>query len=425
MDKESATHGVDLEASSQPLTKEIINQAREAAGIAMSLLLSPVGMNGRSGDKAFYANAIMHFRVEYTNKIPTAGVSVTDKVNLYVNPYFFLSLTVNKRIELYIHEIEHVMNMHMIKAKELKDDSGLSHGSTHKLYNIATDANINIHLTDLTEDLGVTIERLNEQLAKSGSKQVLDKKDSSEVHFWKLRQFQEEMGPMSSEFGEGSEGSLDDHTTWDESYESKEVVEAVVKDALNKAAEVTGIGNCPSSVVKTLQELNKSLVNWKRQLQQFTVRTMKFNRERTRTKRNRRTGIINPGSRKQPKVRIALIGDESGSMSDSSVAQFFCEMDKIASLGVEVLYIPMDANAGEVIAYKKGMKMERTRSGGTVYSSGINKAKELKVDGIIIAGDMDASDTPKDPKIPVLWAVFGNSEPPAKFGKKITVTEDR
>lgn len=426
MSKDASNHGVDLEKTKKPLTREIIEEAREAAGIATSLLLSPVGSNGRSGDKAFYANALMQFRTEYTNKLPTAGVSVTDKVNLYINPHFFLGLTVNKRVELYIHEIEHVMNLHMLRGKELKDISGIGQKQTHKLYNIATDANINIPLTDLTETLGVTIERLNAKLKEYGSSQVLSEKEPSEVHFWKLRQFQEEMGDkLPKGFGEGEDGEIDDHSIWDESSDNADIVKAVIKDAMNKAAENTGIGNCPHNVIKALEVLNKSLVNWKRELQQFTVRTLKYNKERTRTKRNRRTGILNPGSRKQPKVRLALIGDESGSMNDKSVSQFFCEMDKIASYGIEILYIPMDSEAGEVVAYKKGMKMERTKSGGTIYSSGLKKAKELKVDGIIVAGDMDAADTPEDPKIPVLWAIFGTQEPPAKFGRKITVTEER
>ena len=416
-----------MEQEKKPITPEIIEEAKEAAGVAISLLLSPYRGNGASlsGDKAFYAHSLMQFRTEYSDKVPTAGVSVTDKINLYINPHFFLGLTVNKRIELYIHEIEHVMNLHMIRSKELKE-SGVSEKETHKLYNIATDANINTRLEDLTEDLGVTIARLNDQLKEYGSSERLSADDSSEVHFWKLRQFQEEMGDkLPQGFGEGEGGEVDDHGIWDESMANEEMVKAVVKDTMNKAAEMTGTGNMPQHVLKQLQLLNQSLVNWKKELRQFAVRTLKFHKERTRTKRNRRTGILFPGTRKEPKVKLALIGDESGSMSDKSVAQLFCEVDKIASMGVEVLYIPMDSEAGEVVKYKKGMKIQRSRSGGTQYGSGLQKAKELKVDGIVIFGDMDSADSPSDPKIPVLWAVFGEQEPPAKFGKKITVTDER
>jgi predicted metal-dependent peptidase len=418
---DASTHGIDLEAVKKPITQADIDAAKEAMGIAITLLLCPRGDKARN--MAFYAHSLMQFRTEYTNKIPTAGVSVTDKVNLYVNPHFLLGLSVGKRIELLIHEIEHVLNLHMIRGKELKEKSGLGERDTHQLYNIATDANINIPLHDLTEDLGVTIERLNKQLEQYGSKQRLSESDASEVHFWKLRQFQEEMGDkLPKGFGEGEGGEIDDHSIWDESSENEELAKAIVKEAMNKAAEATGIGNCPSHVVKALGELNKSLVNWKRELQQFAVRTLKFARERTRSKRNRRTGLINPGSRKEPKVKLALIGDESGSMCDEQVAQVFSEVEKIASMGIEVLYIPMDSECGEVIPFKKGMKLNRSRAGGTCYQPPLNKAKELDVDAVVFFGDFDCFDKPTKPKFPVLWVGINTQSPsPGDFGKVIYV----
>ena len=427
--KDQDKAGIDVEAMSAPVSVEVLNEARQALSMTTVFLIKPVEGDSRSGGKAFYANFAMEMHKQFVTNIgglplATAGVSVTDKVNLYINPHFFLSLTTNKRIELLIHEIEHVVNLHLSRSKEL-DSSGVSKQEVHKMFNIATDANINVSLTDLTENLGVTIERINEQFAKYDSKIRLDKADNSEVHFYKMRQFQEEQGDkLPQGFGEGEGGACDDHSTWGESNANEEIVKAVVKDAANKAAAATGIGNCPHHIIKQLDNLNKSLVDWKRQLAQFAVRTMKFNRENTRNRLNRRTGIQNPGKRKKPQVTIALIGDESGSMSDKSVAQFFCEMDKIASMGIKVMYIPMDAEAGDVIEYKKGMKMERTRCGGTIYQSGIDKAKKLKVDGIVIAGDMDSADRPIDPKIPVLWAIFGNQEPPATFGRKVIITEE-
>lgn len=433
MTKEADKVGVDIEKMRAPLTLQVIEEAKEAASLAVTLLLSPVGTNGRSGDKAFYANALMTFRTQFTNTVSgqpldTAGVSVTDKVNLYINPHFFLSLSVNKQIELYIHEIEHVMNLHMLRGKELMSHSeGMNARSVHQLYNIATDANINVPLTDLTETLGVTIERLNDQLKKLGSKQKLSASDPSEVHFWKLRQVQEEMGDkLPKGFGQGSGGELDDHGTWGESVENEEMMKEVVKDSMNKAAQATGIGNCPANIVKALENLNKSKVDWKREIHKAGVSALKFERERTRTRRNRRTGIIFPGGRKIPKVKIALIGDESGSMSDEQVTQVYAEVLKLTDMGIEVYYIPMDVDAGEVVKMKKNTKLDRTKSGGTVYSGGIKKAEEMGVNLIVVAGDFDCADKPVKPNCPVLWVgINTKSPPPADFGKVIYVETDK
>jgi hypothetical protein len=63
-----------------PITPAILNEAKAAMGLAVGCLLSPPGSYGRSGDKAFYANFLMRMNLIWTNKIPTAGVSVTDRI---------------------------------------------------------------------------------------------------------------------------------------------------------------------------------------------------------------------------------------------------------------------------------------------------------------------------------------------------------
>jgi predicted metal-dependent peptidase len=430
--KTADQHGVNVEETKKPVTTADINAARDALSITTSLLLSPYieghGAMGKAGDKTFYANFLMRMNVEFGNRIPTAGVSITDKINFYINPHFFLSLGVpgcEEMQELVIHEVEHIVYLHPLRSKKLLEGSD-NKGNDHKLYNIAADANINIPLKALTQNLGVTIERLNEQLKEHGSTNLLCAQDASDVHYWKLKEFQEEMGDkLPQGFGEGEGGECDDHSTWDESNGSEEIGKAIVREATNKAAQATGVGNCPSHIVSQMGELNKSVVNWKRELQQFAVRTMKFAQEQTRTRRNRRFGILQQGKRKQPKVKIVVIGDESGSMSDKAVNQIFSEIDKIHSLGVEIVYIAMDTEVSQVVEYKKGMKMTRTACGGTYYTSGINKAKELKPDAIILIGDGDSADQPTNPKIPFLWVIVGDQKAPGDFGRTIHVDVDR
>lgn len=406
----------------KPITTEVLNDAREALSLATMLLLSPYGSSGRGGDKAFYANFLQRMNVEFSDKLPTAGVNITDKINFYINPHFFLELGVaggSEQQELIIHEVEHIVYFHPLRSKEL------THGNAndHKLYNIAADANINIPLKRLTENLGVTIERINEEMKKKGvkGKDLLSAEDASDVHYWKLKAFQEEHGEPQM-----GEGEIDDHSLWEESEANEELAKAVVKEATNKAAEATGIGNCPNHIVTQLGEMNKSLVNWKRELQQFAVRTMKFNRENTRTKRNRRTGFFNPGKRKEPQVKLVVCCDSSGSVSNESFTQFFAEIDKIVTMGVEVTVIDADCGVAAVYDYKRNKTgVQRYGNGGTSYSPAIEKAKSLKADGIIYFGDMDASDVPKNPNIPFLWAIVGTQKPPAEFGRKVYITDKR
>lgn len=403
-----------------PITPEILNTAKGALGLAVNCLLSPPGSYGRSGDKAFYANFLMRMNLVWTNKIPTAGVSVTDRINFYVNPHFLLKLNIAEQMELIIHEIEHIVYLHPMRSKKM----GLGN-KDHKLFNIAADANINIPLTELTKNLGVTIERLNEQLQQLGSKYRIDEKDHAEVHYEKLKLIQQEMKDKGQGMpdGNGEDGDCDDHSAWEESIENEELAKAVVKEASNKAAEATGAGNIPNHIARELADMNKASVNWQRQMQQFAVRTLKFEHERTRNRRNRRTGLLHQGKKKKPKVKLVVCCDSSGSVSDASFTQFFAEINAIVALGIEVTVIDADCGVAAIYEYDKKKKVQRHGNGGTAYAPAINKAKELKADGIIYFGDMDSSDTPENPKIPFLWAVVGSQNPPADFGRVIRVIE--
>lgn len=402
-----------VQEEKKPITNEILNEAKEALSIATMLLLCPDG--GRSGDKAYYANFLMRMNVEWGDKIPTAGVSITDRINFFINPHFLLSLNVPERMELIIHEVEHIVNLHPFRSKQL-----VSNANQHRLFNIAADANINQSLPVLTQNHGVTIDRINEQLKEMGSKHRLSYEDYAEMHYEKLKMVQDE---MPEDMGQGDGGAIDDHSMWEESDGNEELAKAVVQEAANKAAEQTGIGNLPSHISSILNELNKSVVNWKRQMQQFAVRTLKFEHERTRTRRNRRFGTIQQGKRKEPKVKLAVCVDSSGSVSEESFTQFFAEVAAISALGIEITIIDADCSVAAVYKYDKKKPAKRYGNGGTAYSPAIKKAKELKVDGIIYFGDMDAADKPVDPKLPFLWAIVGQQNPPASFGKAIRVTE--
>lgn len=416
-----------------PLDPAIVARGKEAFSIATTLLLSPRG-TGKGGDKAFYAHFLMRMNIEFVNQVggypvKTAGVNITDQINFYVNPEFFLSLGYDgceEQQELIIHEIEHIVYLHPLRGKELLEKSS-NQQNDHHLFNLTCDAAINIPLTSLTANHGVTFDRLNEEMKKYKTKLRLSEKDVAETNFWKLRQFQEEQGEnLPQNMGQGAGGETDDHGMWGQGEcASEEVAKAMVKDATNKAVESTGAGNLPSHIARQVAELNKSVVNWKRELQQFAVRTIKFSREKTRNKLNRRFGIYQQGSRKKPEVKLAVCVDSSGSVGDDAFTQFFAEIEKIVSMGVEITVIDADCSVAAVYDYKKGKGAKRYGNGGTAYQPAITKAKELRVDGIIYFGDMDSADKPKNPGVPFLWCIVGKQSPPADWGRKVYIENEQ
>lgn len=401
-----------------------LSQAQQSLATISTLLLYP-GANSLKDGMTFYAHFLMQMNKVWTDKLPTAGVSITDKINLYINPTFWNSLNSLQQMELLEHEIEHIVYMHPLRSKQYIGEDKNAKGR-HKCANIAMDANINENKPNLvafSEGI-ITVDRLNAQLTKIKSVFQLDKADPWEIHYEKLMQAAKD-NPDQSGDGEGFGDPTDDHDIWNESTESKEIAEGIVKDAANKAKNATGAGQMPQNMLREIENMNKASVNWKRQLNQFFTSALKYDHEKTRNRRNRRYGVVQPGRKKKPNVSIAICVDSSGSVSNESFSQFFAEVAEISKMGIDITILDADSEVQSIYKYDPKKQAQRSGNGGTAYSPAINKAKELGVDGIIYFGDFDCADTPKDPGVPFLWAGVGNQPAPASFGKVIRVTEKR
>lgn len=403
-----------------------LREAKEALSVITTVMLSPSSGSSLGTGKVFYAHFLMRMRTIWAgndHKVwgkqkPTAAVSITDKINLYINPEHWNTLAPVEQIELLEHEIEHIIYMHPLRAKDYISTEKNAAGR-FLCANISMDANINENKPTMAKN-GVTIAKLNKELKDMGSKYQLDAKEPWEIHYEKLMQAAKD----NPEKGTGGFGDpSDNHEAWAESTDSKEVAEGIIKDAANKAKQATGVGNMPQDMLREIENMNKASVNWKQQMRQFATSCQRFDFEKTRNRRNRRYGVIQPGRKKRPKLKICVINDESGSVSDNAFAQYGAELGEIHKMDVEITVIAADAQVHAVYNFDPKKPWVRSCQGGTAYQPGIDKAMELKADAIFYFGDMDSADTPTDPGVPFLWAVVGSQNPPGNFGKTIRITE--
>jgi predicted metal-dependent peptidase len=385
------------------MSKELVQDA------IIGLLLS--GKEQKYRGKEFYAQFLLNMRKIYTDKVPTAGVNITDKINLYINPEFFAGLTELQRIEVLEHECKHIIEMHPIRGKNISKEN-------HKDWNIACDSKINGPLTSLHE-MGVTEERLAKEIKGyiSGG--------TSEYVYSQIRQ--ERQRRKQNGEGEGKFGdTVDDHSMWEDG-EAGEVNEDFAKNTVKKALEKAvekcgGAGNVPSDVQAALNKLRKSSVNWKQQLRRFFCRYGKFSKINTRKRRNRRFGLLVSGKKVKPHTHIAIAVDTSGSVSDDELEQFFSEIKKIHANGVKMTIIEADCVIKNMYEYDPKKPVQISGRGGTAYMPAIQRATELEVDGLIYFGDGDIfNETLIKPKFPVLWALVRNSPAPATWGSEIRV----
>lgn len=123
----------EQKAPPSPPTPELLKECRDKVEVAMGNAIKNLFDDERNGGD-WYAHILMQMdRIIDDPRIPTAAVSITDKINLYVNSYFFVHTLgegldlkkeedkrklASKRAAVIKHEILHCIFHHMSRGKD-------------------------------------------------------------------------------------------------------------------------------------------------------------------------------------------------------------------------------------------------------------------------------------------------------------------
>ena len=369
-------------------------------------------------DEPFFAALSRRIDKRSSTAIPTAGVKVDKDRGTFVmlyNPEFFDGLTDKQKLGVLKHEFYHLVFEHVTGRLP---EAGMS-----KLWNVATDLAINSHLVGELPDMCC--------MPGEGPFADLPLGKSAEWYFNKLKKEQEDSdseqgdgeGEGSGEPGEGdgdSSGSggrdfgdsFDDHSGWEEGQGDNtmnEIAKERLKEAVKKAAEEAGRANSWGSVSRqTRQEIMERItpkVDWKKVLRYFVKTTQRANRSSTVKRLNKRYRYIHPGKKVNRVARIGIYIDQSGSVSDSMLAAFYSELDKLAALA-EFTVVPFDDTVitDKVYTWKKGerRKWERVACGGTNFDPPTDHCNASGFDGMIVLTDLMAP-KPKNCNAQRMW----------------------
>jgi predicted metal-dependent peptidase len=369
-------------------------------------------------DEPFFAALSRKIEKRATTAIPTAGVRVdpdTAQFEMAYNPEFFASLPEEQVRGVLKHEFYHLIFDHVTSRKP--------EGIAHKLWNICADLAINSHLVGELPD--------NCCMPGQAPFEDLPKGESAEWYLAKLIEqgkTKKEAGdgegesgegePSEGESGEGESGgdSFDDHSGWSESGDSpaqeaanqmaKERLKQAMKEAANEAAQsAKGWGSMSAAVKEEIIKRLETKVDWKKVLRYFIKTSQRASRRSSVKRINKRYAYIHPGKKTQRQAKIAIAIDQSGSVSDDMLANFFGELNKLAKLA-EFTVIPFDTQVPEdkVYVWKKGknQKSERVSCGGTCFNAPTDYVNSHSFDGVIILTDMEAP-KPKRCKAQRMW----------------------
>ena len=390
-------------------------------------------------DEPFFAALSRKIEKRACTAIPTAGVRVdpdTAQFEMIYNPDFFASLPEEHVRGVLKHEFYHLIFDHVTSRRP--------DGINPKVWNICADLAINSHIADELPEMACVPGR--------GPFEELPLHKSAE---WYLANFPErpEDDSDDSESGEGepgdgddggeggngqpsaeNPGSFDDHSGWSESGDSpaqeaanqmaKERLKQSMKAAAQEASQsAKGWGSVSADLKKEIIKRLETKVDWKKVLRYF-IKTSQRAARRSSVKRiNKRYAYIHPGKKTLRQAKIAIAIDQSGSVSDEMLENFFGELNKLAKLA-EFTVVPFDTEVPEdkVYVWKKGQSKptERVSCGGTCFAAPTDYVNKHSFYGVIILTDMEAP-KPKRCKAQRMWMTDqrGASRPYFKTNERV------
>ncbi len=398
----------------------------------------------------WYGCLIQSMKVVISRDLPTAGVRFDNNgtsVRLSVNPDFLASLTPNERIALLIHEASHVDRLHLIRIPQATTNL--------RLGNIAADAAINCYIPDLPKggiypkDFNLKnyqtfeyyLERLTDDKNESKRRQGTGRKPKADPNGTEGQSAAGQGEPTDAQAPGQSAAplkryvspevdSLDVHD-WENSglavSDQAEIIENIMKRAIEKMG--LDAGQLPSHVAESLKLLRElKTKKWHKELRRFLGRTVNgYGLERTWSRRNRRFGLLEAGSKISGQKKLAVAFDTSGSMSQTELNQMLAETMAMVKSGVIGHLIQFDTQINDITRLKRSdlAEVKVCGRGGTSFQDLFSKVDALHCDAVIVFTDGQDSGTCEKPKTPVLWVYTAGINTKYDWGFKTEITENK
>lgn len=374
----------------------------------------------------FYADFIQQMDRVYTDKIPTAGVRITNRIELSVNPKWFGALSLEMQVMTLKHECLHIISEHIERVKAFSPDA-----ITHQFYNMCMDLAVNSLIPGFPDRL--TIDGKDQEFCTVANfKREYTNLQAGmpfEYYVGYFRQEEQDQKKLSEAI---KNMGFDDHSGLYESSngEPTEVQKQIIRHTINTAVEAAkrAGSNPPAGLKGLIDRAMKSKSDWQRALRRFPEEAEVCDIEATRKIRNRRYGVVYPGHKKVRRKKIAIGFDVSGSIGTDIVAALMSECDKIIEAGCELVVLFFGTGIVREETWTKTPDLRTYQvpdGGGTLFQPVYDRARELKADALIMLTDgYNFDQGVRKPTCPVLFGIIGNRDYKSAFGKVLYIESD-
>lgn len=346
----------------------------------------------------FFASLSRRITKIPTKEVPTAGVTMdknTLQFLMYYNAEWFSKLAELEARDVIIHELYHLVFEHVGVRLPLE---GMS-----KKWNIACDLAINSYLPNLPKNC----------LLVGQEDTPWENVPPFQTAEWYMANIPwpeiDGGGGGGDNMMDGDQSNRGVHDHWGEGGAddaiSRERLKEVMGEAVSEATR-KGWGSVSHEMRAKIVSNLQTKVDWRAVLRSFIRQSNRAAKKSTMRRLNRRYPYIHAGKRVERTANLAISIDQSGSVSDQMLSQFFSELNGLAKIATFTV-IPFDTSVYEskIYTWEKGKKYktERVLTGGTCFNAPTKWVNEQKkFDGHIVLTDMEAP-KPIASKCPRLW----------------------
>lgn len=431
----SVTTAVDPKAAKKPVTTEVAKKnpfgdikpedlaVNATDWVNLEEAIFKIGSpNGLKMD--FIGGMLQGIQIDYSGRIGTACIQYLANKKQFlieINPVFFRMLTLEERMGVLLHELDHMSKLHLIRIPAFDD---------RVKANKAADAVINQFVPGIPtrqpirgifpEDFG------------------LDKNLSLEDYYdqWPDEPEEDEDGQGDGQGGgsrgqgkgNGGRGQLLDEHDWDGNLDESDVLEGV-EDLIKRTMIKTSrsFDKLPGNLKDLLDHIEKrrKVIDWKKKMKQFMKKSATgFDKEPTRTRPNKRYDYQSPGLKIGEMPKLLILEDTSGSMSIIEVNAGLDQVDEILKAGARKVELGFwHTGLYHKMKYKKGSRdaaHKSVQSGGTDFEECARYIEKSKPDAVIVFTDGYFCDTRTVVQCPILFVIShdGSRDLPTKYPKQ-------
>lgn len=341
-----------------------------------------------------------------TEKVETIRMAAIPDLVIYYNPCWFDSLSNQHKLGVVLHELLHVIFLHPYRRGN----------RPILLWSVACDIAVNEMLPEgYIEPDAATVEKMNR---KAGLR--LAKNRNAEYYYEQITDLEDLMGFSHIEgdsilIFEGEDSlkvqKLSEETASDMEINAlKSNMAQILSEAQSDAEAFAGMDERIEEIYRDIQ------MDWRVILKRFLTGRGRMITRKSYKRQSRRYEEL-PGTKRAIGVDALIAIDESGSINDTLVNEFYRELREINKItGTNMMVTRFDTECSEPIPLSTFVvSNKRMKRGGTDFRPVFDLADKCKIPLVIIFTDGDG-DAPASANQNTLWILTKNAKKPADFG---------